>query len=509
MRSAAMQTAQHGWNFMLVSVAPLSSYRFRITPLSACVAAIFAVNAAAAGVRHEEIPALRNAVNVGYPLHETRLIPRAAQPGKSSALSRPPAVTGSRGPLSVMNCNDSGPGSLREAIANAATGDTIDLTNLPCSEITLFSDEVHVIVDDLTIEGPGPGQLVIYGGDTAAYYHRIFDHTGVGTLTISGLTLTDARLRGADAKGGCIYTQGSLALENAIVTGCTAEAPLGANSYASAGAIFAREDVSLRTSTISDSTAYSAERGAYGGGLVVRGNLKSEYSTIAGNQAIGPMSYDTSGGGLAVLGTGDVAITGSTISGNTANFAGGMRVASTGSSSLVNSTLAYNVASFYIGGASFVDGSLTISNSTIARNSAFLSSFGNGIYSNHALTIRSSIVADNFDIANGTTLDVLAPAIDGDHDLITAAPGALPTGTITACPRLTGLANHGGSTWTFALIAGSPAINAGSNPIPLDTDQRSGVFPRVFGARADIGAYEWQGELDDSIFRSAFETRCD
>jgi hypothetical protein len=41
-------------------------------------------------------------------------------------------------------------------------------------------------------------------------------------------------------------------------------------------------------------------------------------------------------------------------------------------------------------------------------------------------------------------------------------------------------------------------------------DQRGELpFKRVFGASADVGAYEWQGELDDRMFRSAFEPRCD
>ena len=38
--------------------------------------------------------------------------------------------------------------------------------------------------------------------------------------------------------------------------------------------------------------------------------------------------------------------------------------------------------------------------------------------------------------------------------------------------------------------AGSPAINAGSNPLALTTDQRGAGFPRVVGGAADMGAYE-------------------
>ena len=49
---------------------------------------------------------------------------------------------------------------------------------------------------------------------------------------------------------------------------------------------------------------------------------------------------------------------------------------------------------------------------------------------------------------------------------------------------------NGGPTRTQALLPGSPAINAGSNPLNLTTDQRGAGFPRVVGPVADIGAYE-------------------
>ena len=52
------------------------------------------------------------------------------------------------------------------------------------------------------------------------------------------------------------------------------------------------------------------------------------------------------------------------------------------------------------------------------------------------------------------------------------------------------LAYNGGTTRTHALLAGSPAIDAGSNPLGLTTDQRGAGFPRVVGGASDMGAYE-------------------
>src|SRR6185369_17918095 len=59
-------------------------------------------------------------------------------------------------------------------------------------------------------------------------------------------------------------------------------------------------------------------------------------------------------------------------------------------------------------------------------------------------------------------------------------------------PLLQTINYYGGFTKTFAVRAGSPAIDHGSNPASLTTDQRSGGFLRIVGGAADIGAYERQ-----------------
>jgi hypothetical protein len=65
-------------------------------------------------------------------------------------------------------------------------------------------------------------------------------------------------------------------------------------------------------------------------------------------------------------------------------------------------------------------------------------------------------------------------------------------------PKLGPLQNNGGLTFTQALLAGSPAIDAGDDsvtgsPLSLTTDQRGTGFPRLSGPHVDIGAYEVQG----------------
>jgi hypothetical protein len=112
--------------------------------------------------------------------------------------------------------------------------------------------------------------------------------------------------------------------------------------------------------------------------------------------------------------------------------------------------------------------------------------------------MSSSIVAGH-SIDIGTDLATIPTfTLNADHSLIgTLCPS--PTCEITvvgtgnlvgADPLLAPLANNGGPTRTHALNAGSPAINAGSNPLSLPTDQRGPGFLRVAGAAADMGAYE-------------------
>src|SRR5262252_874833 len=67
--------------------------------------------------------------------------------------------------LTVTNTNDSGPGSLREALAVAINGDTIDATDV-VGRIVLTSGALQ-ITKSVSITGPGAGNLAIATGSTA------------------------------------------------------------------------------------------------------------------------------------------------------------------------------------------------------------------------------------------------------------------------------------------------------------------------------------------------------
>ena len=70
--------------------------------------------------------------------------------------------------ITVMNTDDSGPGSLRQALADALDGDTIDFS--VTGTITLTTGEL-VINKDLTINGPGANLLAVDGNHASRVFN--------------------------------------------------------------------------------------------------------------------------------------------------------------------------------------------------------------------------------------------------------------------------------------------------------------------------------------------------
>src|SRR5947209_8411154 len=108
--------------------------------------------------------------------------------------------------LTVINTNDSGAGSLRDAIGSAASGDTI---NFGVSGVITLTSGWLTTTTDLTISGPGASTLAIDGGGAS----RVFFIAGVGnTVTISGLTIRNGNDTSVSQGGGILNNPNTLTL---------------------------------------------------------------------------------------------------------------------------------------------------------------------------------------------------------------------------------------------------------------------------------------------------------
>ena len=86
--------------------------------------------------------------------------------------------------IAVTNTNDSGAGSLRQAIADAASGDTITFAPSVTGPIILTRGELP-ITTSLTIDGPASGRQAIDG----SHLSRVFEVGAGATVTLTNLQI--------------------------------------------------------------------------------------------------------------------------------------------------------------------------------------------------------------------------------------------------------------------------------------------------------------------------------
>jgi hypothetical protein len=210
--------------------------------------------------------------------------------------------------LTVLNNGDSGPGSLRAAIAGAQSGDTIVFDpRLDGQTIALTSGEL-AITQSLRIIGPGVDRLTVSGNNAG----RIFDLTGSGlTVKIASLTISD----GLAAQGGGIENLASN-LTLSAVNLSNDQAIGAAGGDAQGGGVFNGGAASLRvvdsvfTNDLArggDGLGGSGAAGyAYGGALYNLGVASLSGTTLTGNHAIGGASSGFGGSGFGGAITNDV-----------------------------------------------------------------------------------------------------------------------------------------------------------------------------------------------------------
>ena len=341
--------------------------------------------------------------------------------------------------ITVINTNDSGPGSLRQALAVVNDGDTIDFDPaLNGQTITLTTGEL-AITKNVTISGPGANLLAVSRDQNAPGF-RIFHVAANHTVIIQGITIT----HGIDVSGAGIWNDhATLTVNSCAVTGNSATD----SKYAGGG-------------ILNDGFCCGAGSGP--------ATLTVINSAISGNSASAGF-----GGGIMNLGLGfpaTLAVSNSTITGNTARDQAGGGGIDTSSDGQAVATVANSTLSNNFGYAGIInDGELTIGNTILkagARPTIIKVGFG------HTTSAGYNLSSDNADgLLNG------------------------PGDQINTEPMLGPLQDNGGPTLTHALLPGSPAIDAGNpnfTPPPF-FDQRGPGFDRVVNGRIDKGSFEVQG----------------
>ena len=366
------------------------------------------------------------------------------------------------------------------------------------------------------ISSPGTSTI---SGSTISENSAGYNGGGIYTGSFHGvLTITDSTISGNSAadSGGGISSEGGLSIANTIISGNSA--------VSHGGGICISSSWSVGATTITGSTIAENSVTGSGGGIY---NGRDSTVTITGCVLSGN-SADTGGG---IGNSGKLTLSGATISNNSAQHGGGIYDADSGIGrklTIAGSTISGNLAAGDGGGiyvsAFFNDAVTTITNSTIAGNSA--ASSGGGMYNNGTLTIADSTIAANsagtggglYHVTDSWKPATLKNTIVADNSGSVASPDM--SGTVTAkyclienttgatfdsgsannitgvAPLLGTLGNFGGPTQTIPLLAGSAAINAGSNaliPTGATTDQRG--VARVLGGTVDMGAYEFLDPL--------------
>jgi len=346
--------------------------------------------------------------------------------------------------ITVFNGNDGGAGSLRQAIFDASSGDTINFAaGVNLIQLASTSDELF-INKNLTVEGPGADKLAVRG--TGGFF-RIFHIAPASiTATISGLTISFGRPPNNE-QGGGILNAGTLAINNCTISGGMTQGNNG-NGAGVANNGF----LTITNSTISGNSTLADQGVPYGGGVANTGTLTITNSTISGN---GPFfsTYSINGSGIANFSGGTLTIVNSTVSGN-----------------------GFSDSSSGCGGGIFTEGgSSTTSRSTI-------------IALNNGPTrpdVCGALTSQGFNLVGNNAGATITPVQPSD---LIGTPGA------PLDPLLGPLQYNGGPTFTRALQSNSPAVNSGDPNAPAQ-DQRG--YYRADSS--DIGAFEFGATVPVSL----------
>jgi hypothetical protein len=385
--------------------------------------------------------------------------------------------------ITVTNTNDSGPGSLRQALADAHDSDTINFA--VTGTISLTTGEL-LVNKSVTISGPGAGLLLVDGNAT----YRVFHIATNQVVAVSDLTVTngDANTQPVPDGGGIYNDHATLTVNNCTINNNTA--------FRDGGGV---HNAGAATMTLNDCAITGNATGNDGGGVCNNGTAGAAIMVINNST----LSDNTANHGAGICNDGRMKgatlllISNTTLNNNSAGDDAGaiLNIADTnGTAILSNCTLTGNSAQSYGGGINNIAG-LMVSNTTFSDNSA---NFGGSIAIANPVTLsigetvlKAGKVGANIYNDGGTVISRGYNFSSDDGGGYLNAPGD----QINTDPLLGPLQDNGGPTFTRALLPGSPAIDAGDPNFtpPPSYDQRGPGFPRVVNGRIDVGSFEVQG----------------
>lgn len=387
--------------------------------------------------------------------------------------------------------------TIQGAVDKAADDDTIQVA-------AGIYDETLDISKAITVTGAGPEVTFLDGGGS----HRVLQTAGSGTVRLENLTIQNGFVTGSGQRGGGIFNFGTLFLVGVTVQDNEAGGDGGAG-------ILNSGHLTLENSQVISNTTSGGGGGIYGWGT---STTTITHSLIQGNVGI-------NGGGLFIFG--DLAISDTTIRNNNAPN-GGAGLYLFGSIGLIERTTFSGNHTTSDGAGIYNNyGNLTLTNATFSGNSANNYTALVNVGPTAAVTVTNSTIANNTATSAGTQyggiVDVSGGFVTLGHNIFynNAQRNCLVHGTWTSIgynlssdfrcdltntgdlqgvdPLLGSLANNGGETETHALLATSPAIDAGNNATCPATDQRGVARPfdgdSSGSATCDIGAFEARLQL--------------
>ena len=389
--------------------------------------------------------------------------------------------------ITVTNTNDSGTGSLRQALAAAYDGDTINFAS-PTGTIALTSGELVVdksvtisqVANQFNAGAIGANQLAIDGSN----FYRVFHISSGKTVAISGLTIRNGLSNG---NGGGIYNDhATLTVSNCTLFGNAAGED---GLYNGNGGGIYNDHATL---TVSNCTIFGNAAGN-GGGIYNDGASGSATLTISNSTLIDdrtPSAVFNSGGSS---GSATVTITNSTFN----SFLAGASIYNDAQGGSATVTITNSTFNCFLAGESIYNGAqggsatVTLTNSTL--NDSPIGNLG-------TLRIGNTIL-NSSDTDIPTIIPGQGTVTSLGYNLSSDSGGGYLTATgdqINKDPMLGHLAYYGGPVRTHMLLTGSPAIDKGKNVNGLATDQRGlarsiddgSIANASGGDGTDIGAFE-------------------